>query len=174
MLVLVLTLAAVAVTAFVVRQRWAAAPAPEQHDGSKPSCIPSSRVPGKALFGQTTGSPRRRSGLDPRSSRAPRSPASLRTRRSPASHASRPSTASTRASFASSTPMKMCPPPILNIVPPSPPLSPAASATCASRPGHLRAAQPRARRGGAPAVRDGGRHLYAGAAEPEGARLMVW
>ena len=49
MLVLVLTLAAVAVTAFVVRQRWAAAPAPEQHDASKPSFIPSSRVPGKAL-----------------------------------------------------------------------------------------------------------------------------
>ena len=49
MLVLVLTLAAVAVTAFIVRQRWAAAPAPEQHDASKPSSIPSSRVPGKAL-----------------------------------------------------------------------------------------------------------------------------
>lgn len=49
MLVLVLTLAAVAVTAFVVRQRWAAAPAPEQHDASKPSSIPSSRVPGKAV-----------------------------------------------------------------------------------------------------------------------------
>ena len=49
MLVLVLTLAAVAVTAFVVRRWWAAAPAPEQHNASKPSSIPSSRVPGKAL-----------------------------------------------------------------------------------------------------------------------------
>ena len=50
MLVLVLTLAAVAVTAFVMRQRWAAAAAPEQHDAaSTPSSMPSSRIPGKAL-----------------------------------------------------------------------------------------------------------------------------
>jgi hypothetical protein len=48
--VLVLTLAAVAVTAFVMRQRWAAAAAPEQHDAaSTPSSMPSSRIPGKAL-----------------------------------------------------------------------------------------------------------------------------
>ena len=50
MLVLLLTLAAVAVTAFLVRQWWAAAAAPEQHDAaSMPSSIPSSRIPGKAL-----------------------------------------------------------------------------------------------------------------------------
>ena len=155
-----------------MRQRWAAAAAPEQHDAaSTPSSMPSSRIPGKALaeaIRQTTGSLQRRSGLGPRSSRAPRLPASLRTRPSPASHASRPSTASTRASFASYTRMKMCPTPILCIVSQSPSTSPAASAACASRAGHLRAAQPRARRGGAPAVRDGGRYLHAGAAETEG------